>query len=338
MTAATIRWAALAVGLVLFVATLAYIDIPAAAATIRKLGPALPVALAISGLWHLARTWAWAACFPHPRAVRFAHLARVRLAAEAFSYLTIRGIAGEPLKVVLLADIVDPREATAAVALERLAYLVVTTLIVGLASAVALASLPFSPGWFRVFRAFAIGGGVLGVLTTIVIAGRGTYLHAPMRLVDRIAGTRIGDGRAGRFVVAVERLMLDLVRGNPGRLAILVTATAVSFLCMVLEGWVVLRAVGAPITAVGALAVETFSRVASFLSAFIPGNFGALEAMSVGAAAAVGATSGGAALAVARRIRGIFWAGLGLAIYPRSTVHHHPAPAATESQRKGARM
>ena len=32
----------------------------------------------------------------------FLRLARVRLAAEAFSYLTLRGIAGEPLKVVLL--------------------------------------------------------------------------------------------------------------------------------------------------------------------------------------------------------------------------------------------
>ena len=38
MSAATIRWAALALGLVLFVATLAYLDIPTAAATLRRLG------------------------------------------------------------------------------------------------------------------------------------------------------------------------------------------------------------------------------------------------------------------------------------------------------------
>ena len=55
----------------------------------------------------------------------------MRLAAEAFSYLTLRGIAGEPLKVVLLGDRVDAREATAAVALERIAYLIGTTIIVG---------------------------------------------------------------------------------------------------------------------------------------------------------------------------------------------------------------
>ena len=85
---------------------------------------------------------------------------------------------------------------------------------------------------------------------------------------------------------------------------------------MALEAWVILRAAGAAITPNGALAVETFSRVASFASAFIPANLGALEASSLAAVAAVGAVGGGAALALARRLRGLFWAGVGLAIYP----------------------
>ena len=110
--------------------------------TIRRLGIALPLALVFSGLWHLARTWAWAWCFPQPRTVSFARLARVRLSAEAFSYLTLRGIAGEPLKVVLLGDTVDARQATAAVALERLAYLIGTTIIVGIGSILAIVWLP----------------------------------------------------------------------------------------------------------------------------------------------------------------------------------------------------
>ena len=50
----------------------------------------------------------------------------------------------------------------------------------------------------------------------------------------------------------------------------------------------------------------------------IPANIGALEASSVAAAAAAGAAGGGAALAIARRLRGLFWAGVGLAIYPRA--------------------
>jgi len=312
-----VRWGALAVGVVLFSVTLYYVNFRTAFGTIRHLGFALPLALLFSGLWHLARTWAWSWCFPQPRRISFARLARVRLAAEAFSYLTLRGIAGEPLKVVLLGDRVDAREATAAVALERVAYLVGTTVIVGVGSVLALAGLPLSHAWFRVFRAFAIAAGVVALFSALVIAGRGTYFQSWLRRIDGALGTALAQGRISRFISAVERQMLELVRGNPTRLLVLLTATVAAYVCMALEAWVILRATGAAITPNGALAVETFSRVASFASAFIPANLGALEASSLAAVAAVGAATGGAALALARRLRGLFWAGIGLAIYPR---------------------
>jgi phosphatidylglycerophosphate synthase len=109
------------------------------------------------------------------------------------------------------------------------------------------------------------------------------------------------------------------VRGNPLRLVVLTVATFVAYLSMAAEAWIILYAAGVPVSLTGALAVETFSRVASFASAFIPANLGALEASSVAAVAAVGAAGAGAPLALARRLRGLFWAGLGLAIYPRGT-------------------
>jgi uncharacterized protein (TIRG00374 family) len=312
-----ISWGALALGVVLFAATLYYIDFRLVYATGRRLGIAVPLALVASGLWHLARTWAWAWCFPQPRRVSFARLARVRLAAEAFSYLTLRGIAGEPLKVVLLSGEVDSREATAAVALERIAYLVGTTLIVGIGSVAAIAFLPLSHVWFRVFRAFAIGAAAIGFFTALVLTGRGTYLRSALQRIDRLSNTRLAEGRVARFASEVERQLLELIRGSRTRLAVLAVATIAAYLCMAAEAWVILRAVGVPISLMGATAIETFSRVASFASAFIPANLGALEASSVAAVAAVGAAGAGAPLALARRIRGIFWAGLGLAIYPR---------------------
>jgi phosphatidylglycerophosphate synthase len=330
MTAAArrhaIRVGALALGVILFFGTLYYINFRTAFGTIRQLGLALPLAIVFSGLWHLTRTWAWAWCFPQPRAVGFLRLVRIRLSAEAFSYLTLRGIAGEPLKVVLLADRVDARQATAAVALERLAYLVATTIIVGIASLIAIVLLPLTRIWFRVFRAFAIAAAVVTMLTGLVISGRGTYLQAALRRLDSRLGTGMNEGRIGRFVGAVERQMLDLVRGNPKRLMVLLVADVASYVFMVLEAWVILRASGNDITAIAAFAVETFSRVASFASAFIPANLGALEASSLAAVAAVGG-GGGAALALARRLRGLFWAGLGLAIYPRGS---RPAVAAED--------
>ena len=329
-----IRWGALAVGVVLFCGALYYVNFRLAFGTIRRLGLALPLALFFSGLWHLVRTWAWWRCFPEPRTIRFARLVRVRLAAEAFSYLTLRGIAGEPLKVVLLGDAVDARQATAAVALERLAYLVGTTLIVGIGSLLALAGLPLSHLWFRVFRAFAIVSGLVACATAMVIAGRGTYLQTTLARMDRVLGTSMSGGRVARFAGAVERQMLDLVRGNPGRLIALLVATVAAYACMALEAWVILVASGEAVSLNGALAVETFSRVASFGSAFIPANLGALEASSLAAVAAVGAIGGGAALALARRLRGLFWAGVGLAIYPRRAPST-PSTATAPTQSSG---
>src|SRR4030095_2920336 len=124
-------------------------------------------------------------------------------------------------------------------------------------SLAAIAGLPLTPVWFRVFRAFAIMSAVIAALTALVIAGRGTYLPALMRRIDGALGTSLSTGRIARFAGAVETQMLELLRGNPARLAVLLTATVLSYLCMALEAWVILHATGVPISAIGALAVET---------------------------------------------------------------------------------
>jgi phosphatidylglycerophosphate synthase len=323
-----ISLAAFAVGAMLFAITLYYVDFQLVANMGPRLGVAFGLSLVASGVWHLARTWAWSWCFPRPRSVSFLRLARVRLAAEAFSYLTLRGIAGEPLKVVLLSRDVDPRTATAAVALERIGYMVGTTLIIGVGSLIAMATLPLSHTWFRVFRAFAIAAGIITALTAVVLTGRGTYLIALVERIDAMAGTAMARGRVGRFSGAVERQLLELVRGNPLRLTVLATSTLIAYAAMAAEAWAIMYAAGVPVSFNGAMAVETFSRVASFASAFIPANLGALEASSVAAVTAIGAIGAGAPLALARRLRGLFWAGLGLAVYPRG---QQPAVARAES-------
>src|SRR5581483_3969903 len=116
----------------------------------------------------------------------------------------LRGIAGEPLKVVLLAPDVDSRQATAAVALERVAYTVGTTIIVGVASIAAIAMLPLSTVWFRVFRDFAILGAMLACLPVFAILGKGTYLLAGLRGLDRVFNARLSQGATARRAGDVE--------------------------------------------------------------------------------------------------------------------------------------
>jgi hypothetical protein len=305
---------ALAVGIVLLAIAIRYTDWT----TILSIGPQLATAIAgsllLSGAGHLARTVAWAWCFPSPGRVPFTRLFRVRMAAEAVSYVTLRGVAGEPLKVVLLADDCDATEATAAVALERIAYIVGTTFIVGCGSVLALIALPLSRVWTRIFIAFAVVAGVLAFVTFVILTGRGTYLG---RLRDASTGTSWRE-QTLRFIGGVERQLLAIAREEPKRLAVLAAMTLASYAFMSLEAFTILRAVGIPVTLTGAVTIETFSRVASFGSALIPANLGALEAASVAAVSAAG-VAGGAPLALARRVRGLFWAAFGFAIYPRQS-------------------
>lgn len=315
----------------LFAASLAFLDFSTLGSDLRRLGAAMPEVLAASAVWHLLRTRAWAESFPAARRPPFWRLARIRLAAEAFSFVTIRGVAGEPLKVVLLRE-VPAIEAAAAVALERLSYMIVTAVILGLAGVMAMAGLPLSRGWFRIFRVISVAAAVAVAITAAVLAGRGQYLGPLVNRFARARG-RTHPGRAGRFALAIERQLLDLARTDARRLVGLFLLQAACYGAMAAEVWIVLRAVGTSVSVNGALAVETFTRAASFVSAFIPGNLGALEASNAAATTAIGAASGASALAVARRMRGLWWAGLGFIVYPRKliTVPISQGPTVRES-------
>ena len=315
-----IAWIA---GAALFGATLTYLDFSALWTNSGRLSLAIPGVLAVSGIWHLLRTLAWSRSFRSDIRPSFARLFRVRLAAEAFSFVTIRGVAGEPLKVILLREVASP-DAAAAVALERLSYMLVTAIVLGAAALAAIAGLPLTRAWFNVFRAIAIAASVLVAMAAIVVAGHGRYLAPVVMRIARATG-RSEPSIVGRFLLATERELLALVRSDVRRLAVLFVIQFGCFVSMALEVWIVLRVMRASITFGDAMTVETFTRAASMLSAFIPGNLGALEASNAAAVSAVGAAAAGSALALVRRVRGLFWAGLGFLVYP-GKIPAVPAP------------
>jgi len=306
---------ALATGVLLFLVALRHTDWALISSKGVQLGVAAVVAIAITGAWHVVRTFAWSWCFPTDRPLPFRRLFRVRLAAEAVSYVTIRGVAGEPLKVVLLGRDTDARTATAAVALERVAYAVGTILIVGIGSTVAWLTLPLSRGWRLIFLAFAAGSALVGLTTGLLLIRREPPAPGGPLPSTRTRTTIVAKTRG--FVADVVARLLALARGDRRRIAVLAATTTASYTLMSFEAWAVFQIAGAPISVGQAIAIETFTRVASFASAVIPGNLGALEAASLAAAAAVGSPAG-ALLALSRRVRGLFWAALGFLIYPHT--------------------
>jgi uncharacterized protein (TIRG00374 family) len=307
--------AAAAIGVLLFGVTLYYIDLNETLASARQLGLAFPLILIPGTCWHVLRTLGWAVAFPEGTRPAFTRLFRVRLAADAIAFFTVRGIAGEPLKVLLLYDRVVPEVTTAAVALERLAFAVIGIVIAAFISVAALTRLSLPRAWNTLFT-LLIAGAVIALTGAILVARRrsGDYLG---RLVERLDHRhRLGGSRVVRFILDVEDVLLQLVRGDRRRLVMLTVLAAVCYALMAIEVWLVLWAVGEPSTVTEALTVETFARLASVASAAIPGNIGALEASNAAVVSALG-LAGGGALALARRIRALLWAAAGLALYPR---------------------
>jgi len=309
--------AAAATGIALFIVTLFYINLDETIASATRLGLALPVILLPGTCWHLLRTWGWAISFPDGTRPAFTRLFRVRLAADAIGFFTVRGIANEPLKVLLLYDRVKPEITTAAVALERLAFAVIGIVIAALISLFAVTRLSMPAAWEGVFTLLVVGAVILLAVAGLMARRRsGDYLGRLAAFINRATGRDLEASRAVRFVLDVEDVLLELLRGSRWRLVVLTSLATICYLLMAIEIWLVFWAIGEPIGVTEGLAVETFARLASVASAAIPGNIGALEASNAAVVGALG-LGGGGSLALMRRVRALLWAGAGLAMYPR---------------------
>ena len=308
---------ALAAGIALFVITIVRTGFDETIASASRVGVAFPILLLPGACWHLLRTWGWSIAFPDDARPRFGYLFRVRLAADAISFFTIRGVTGEPLKVVLLYDHVSAPVATAAITLERLAFAIVSLVIAGIISTVAIRLLSMPGAWDAVFTILAAATVVaLMIVAEIVRHRTGDYLGRLVTRVGRLLGRPLETSRVIRFVLEVEDVLLALLRGDRRRLIVLTVLPIVCYLLTAFEVWLVLWTIGEPIGAMAALAIDTFARLGSVASAAIPAGIGALEASNAAPVAMLG-LGGGGALALVRRVRAVLWAGVGLLLYPR---------------------
>lgn len=310
---------AIVAGIVLFLVTMLGIDRDETLLEARSLGALLPLVLLPSIGWHLLRAAGWYVCFPPEERPSYWRAFRVRLAADGVGYFTIRGVASEPLRVVLLMGHISPVVSAAASVLERTAMGIMSVLGVGVFAAFAVTSDMLPPAWQGVFRGIAITSGLVLAVTLFFLLRSNRYFGP---LVERIyARTKWSwaGGRTVRAITRVEELFFKLARTDRARLRMLFFLSIACYWLMALEVYLVFWAIGQPISLWIGTIVETFSRTASVAGGAIPGNLGALEASHVAVVNALG-LAGGGTLALFRRFRSLLFAALGLALYPRDAI------------------
>ena len=181
------------------------------------------------------------------------------------------------------------------------------------------------PGaWDTLFTLTSIGRGDRCSASLILVARRrtGDYLGRLVARLDRLTGRRLEASRIVKFILDVEDVLLALLRGDRRRLVILTVLPIVCYFVMAFEVWLVLWAVGEPIGIMAALTIETFARLAASRRRRFRATSARSRRRTPPPVAMLG-LGGGGALALARRIRSLLWAGLGLALYPQ--VKSQPA-------------
>ena len=221
-------------------------------------------------------------------------------------------LASEPTKVFLTRHHLAPRESVSSLALENLVYAASVIAMVGIGVAVLLSTVSLPLTWFWLAVGILAALGVTAIVALRLL--RGTWddeRGRRPRWRERLAGVR----------VAVLGFSADYQRRlwRVFALDLLFHALAVIEVFVTLQWLLGDRSV----TLAEAIVFESLNRVVTVAFKFVPFRIGVDEALS-GALAAVLAIdpAAGVALAVVRKIRNLFWSGVGLMV-----IAAHPARA-----------
>ena len=244
------------------------------------------------------------------------------LAGDSVGNVTPLGlVASEPTKVFLSRHHLVTRDAVASLAAENVIYAASVATMVSVGLLVVLLTVPLPSTW-----QWSLGAALAGIAAA-VIAGRrllrGTW--------DESRGSR---PRWREQIAAVRQAVAAFSEGQTGRfqrayaLDLLYHATAV------LEVFLTLRWVlgdRSP-SLTQAIAFEALNRAVIVAFKFVPFRVGIDEALT-GAAAPMLALdpAAGITLAVVRKVRNLFWTGVGLAI-----IAAHPAQSAPPAEPSGS--
>ncbi len=110
----------------------------------------------------------------------------------------------------------------------------------GLVSYFAVQQLRMPGGWDAVFTLVSVGAVLLlGALAQIARRRTGDYLGRFVGRIGALTGRHLESSRVIRFILDVEDIVLDLLRGSRRRLIILTVLPIVCYGLMALEVWLV---------------------------------------------------------------------------------------------------
>jgi hypothetical protein len=280
---------------------------------IQRVGWGLAAILALAGARLALRAAAWRLCMAPGTTLTFGRAFSAFLAGDTAGTITPFGIlASEPTKVFLTRHHLATRDSIASLAVENLLYAFSVLLMVAVGLVVMLATVPLGGAW-----GWSIAGALAALAAGVLIV---------WRLMRGTWDERRGARSPWRERAAAARLaVVGFATEHPGRLWRALAFDALFHLLAVLEVFFTLRwllAGGSP-TLAQAIIFESLNRVIIVAFKFVPFRIGVDEALTGALAPILSVTpAAGVSLAVVRKVRGLFWAGVGLVV-----IAAHPTRA-----------
>jgi len=301
-------------GIALLGYLLTTVKFSALASNAKAIGWGMLVVVALGGFSHIVKTWAWRLTMQgEAHNVSFGRTLGLRLISEAIGQFGVIGmLGGEATRVSFLGSGVSIAGAISSVTLDRTLFIVagaVVTIagIVGLVFAVSLSHAVHIYAWALVLV-------LLGLLSACAIAVRRRWpvFSGPARAAARIPWFRTWLQSKESIVRASEQRIIEFYHKAPGVFWISVLLNLLCHFLAIVEVYIILKMLGAPATLLGALILESLTKLINVAGAVNPGNVGTYEGgnMVIGRLVRLTGTQG-LLLALCRRVRAAFWAIIG---------------------------
>ena len=301
------------------VSLLGYLILRAGPAVVLKqlqaVGWGVVVIIIVGGISQFTKTCAWRQAFTCDISkLSWRRSFAGQLISDGIGQFGVAGkVLGEGMRISLLRRAVPLPNALSAGAIDGGLHTFTAVLVTvsGITATLILAPLP--PAW-RTYALLLVAGLIaVVILASVALTKRWHLIGNAIRTIGRLPG--IGKWATGKqpIIDSAEDNLLSFHDEAPAAFWATLLLNLLWHVLTVLEVFIILRFMGARIAIGGAFVVEGLTKVINLVGAFNPGNFGTYEGGNMLIAKIFGVTgTAGLTLALCRRVRILFWSGVGV--------------------------
>ena len=281
---------------------------------LQAVGWGFALVILLGGLSQLAKTCAWRHAFTCDiSGLSWFRSFVAQLISDGLGQLGVAGkVVGEGTRISLVRRAVPVSNALSAGAIDGALHTFTAVLITVSGISATLLLAPLSGTW-RTYAVLLVAVLMSAIILAVVsVRNRWQLVGHATRAIGRLP--RLHDWFSSKqpIIDSAEDNLLTFRDEAPSAFWATLLLNLLWHMLAILEVYVILRFMGARIAISGAFIVEALTKVINLVGALNPGNVGTYEAGNILIAKIFGVTgTAGLTLALCRRVRTVFWAGVG---------------------------